>query len=92
MPDEKFECCSFSILGDITSQAFPVKKGMSHRIWIFTSRNGFNFKTMRFDLQNRSFRSEIDPPPPLCQCEPFFKQRNFYNLQNFIDVSVIKEE
>ena len=44
MPDEKFEYCSFSILGDITSQTFPVKKRMSHRIWIFTPRNGFHFK------------------------------------------------
>ena len=64
MPDEKFEYCSFHAnLGDTTSQTFPFKKGMSHQNWIFTPRNGFNFETMRFYVQNRSFRSEIDPLP-----------------------------
>ena len=38
MPDSKFESGSFSISGDMTSQNFPLQKGTSHRIWIFTHR------------------------------------------------------
>ena len=45
MPDAKFESGGFSIFGDMTSQNFPLKKGTSHRIRIFTPRtNVFHFK------------------------------------------------
>ena len=36
MPDTKFESGAFSIFGVMTSQSFPVKKGTSHRIPVFT--------------------------------------------------------
>ena len=36
IPDAKFECGSFPIFGDITSQNFPLKKGTNHRIRVFT--------------------------------------------------------
>ena len=36
MPDAKLESSSFSIFGDMTSQNFPLKRGTSHRIRIFT--------------------------------------------------------
>ena len=38
MPDAKFESGSLSIFGDMTSQNFPMKKGMAHRIRVFTLR------------------------------------------------------
>ena len=50
------------------SQNFPLKKGMSHRIRIFTPiRNGVTLK-MSFYVQNRSFGPKIDPP---CQFQQF---------------------
>ena len=36
MLDAKFESGSFSIFGDMTSESFPLKKGTSNLIWIFT--------------------------------------------------------
>ena len=36
MPDVKFECGTFPTFRDITSQNFPLKKGVSHGIRIFT--------------------------------------------------------
>ena len=44
MPVEKFESGNLSSFGDMTSQNFPLKKGMNHRIRIITPENGFNFK------------------------------------------------
>ena len=47
MPVAKFESCSLSSFGDMTSQNFPLKiQGRNHRIWIFTPNpeNGFNLK------------------------------------------------
>ena len=46
MPVAKFESGSLSSFGDMTSQNFPLKKGMNHRIRTFTPlpENGFNFK------------------------------------------------
>ena len=38
MPDAKFETDSFCSFGGITSQNFPLQKGTSHRIHIFTPR------------------------------------------------------
>ena len=35
MPDAKFDLDTFSSFGDMTSQTFLLKKGMSHRIRIF---------------------------------------------------------
>ena len=35
-PDATFEADSSSSFGDMTSQTFPRKKGMSHRIRLFT--------------------------------------------------------
>ena len=61
MPNAKFESGSFSSFGDMTSQNFPLKKGTSHRIGIFTPENGFNFKKMNLFVQNRSFPSKIYP-------------------------------
>ena len=36
IPDAKFESGSSSSFGDMTSQNFPQKKGMSHKIRLFT--------------------------------------------------------
>ena len=36
IPDAKFESGSSSCFGDMTSQNFPLKKGTSHEIWLFT--------------------------------------------------------
>ena len=36
IPDAKFEFDSSSSFGDMTSQNFPRKKGMSHKIRLFT--------------------------------------------------------
>ena len=43
LPYGKFESSSFSIFGDMTLQTFSLKKGMSHRIRLFTPGNGFKF-------------------------------------------------
>ena len=48
MPDAKFESGSFSSFGEMTSQNFPLKRGTSHKIRIFTPENGFNFEKMSF--------------------------------------------
>ena len=60
--DAKFEADSYFSFRDMTSQNFPRKKGMSHQIQLITPENGFNFKKMSSDVQNRSFRPKIDPP------------------------------
>ena len=54
MPVTKFECGNLSSFGEMTSQNFRLKKGMNHRIRIFTTlppppptpplENGFNFE------------------------------------------------
>ena len=36
IPDARFESDSSSSFGDMTSQNFPRKKGMSHEIQLFT--------------------------------------------------------
>ena len=36
IPDTKFESDSSSSFGDMTSQNFPLKKGTSHEIRLFT--------------------------------------------------------
>ena len=36
IPDAKFESDSSSSFGDMTSQNFPLKKGTSHEIRLFT--------------------------------------------------------
>ena len=46
--DAKFESDSSSSFGDMTSQNFPRKKGMSHEIRLFTPENGFNLKKNEF--------------------------------------------
>ena len=64
MPDAKCESGSVSSFGDMTSQNFPLKKGTSHQIRIFT--NGklvFFFQKMSFYVQSRSFLPKIDPIP-----------------------------
>ena len=38
IPDTKFEADSSSSFGDMTSQNFPLKKGTSHEIRLFTAR------------------------------------------------------
>ena len=48
IPDAKFESGSSPSFGDMTSQNFLRKKGMSHQIRLFTPENGFNFKNMIF--------------------------------------------
>ena len=40
MPNAKFESSSVSIVGDMTSESFPLKRGTSHQIQIFTSGKG----------------------------------------------------
>ena len=59
MPDARFESGSFSILGDMTSQNFPLKKGTSDGIQIFPCKIGLTL--MSFYVQNRSSRPKIDP-------------------------------
>ena len=38
IPDAKFKSDSLSSFGDMTSQNFPLKKGTSHQIRLFTPR------------------------------------------------------
>ena len=38
IPDANFESGSSSSFGDMTSQNFPLKKGTSHQIRLFTPR------------------------------------------------------
>ena len=38
MPDVRFESGSFPSFGDMTSQNFSLKRGMSHKVRIFTPR------------------------------------------------------
>ena len=60
---KKIKSGSFSRFGGMTSQNFPLNKGTSHRIRIFFSlKMGLTLKKMSFNVQNRSFRSKIDPP------------------------------
>ena len=80
IPDAKFKSDSSSSFGDIMSQNFPRKKGTSHEIRLFTPENGFNFKTMSFYVQNRSFRPKIDP---LCQFKQFSSIGKIFHFQNF---------
>ena len=83
IPDAKFESGSFSSFGDMTSQIFPWKKGTSHQILVFLPpENGFNLKKMSFDVQNRSSRPKIDPPP-LCQFQQFPNRANFFHFVIF---------
>ena len=84
----KFEVDSSFSFGDMTSQNFPQKKGMSHPIRLFTRENGFNFKETSFYVQNRSSRPKIDPP---CQFQQFSSRGKFFHFQNFWDVSMTKE-
>ena len=50
MADAKFDSSRVSIFEDMTSQNFHLRRGMSHRIQIFTPppENGFNFIKMSF--------------------------------------------
>ena len=79
--DAKFEVDSSFSFGDMTSQNFPQKKGMSHPIRLF--------KKTSFYVQNRSSRLKIDPP---CQFQQFLSRGKFFHFQNFWDVSMTKEQ
>ena len=50
MPDAKFDIDSFSSFGDMTSQTFLLKKGMSHpiRILPLSRENEVNLKKISF--------------------------------------------
>ena len=80
MPGAKFESGSFSSLGDMTSQNFPLKSGASHKIWIFTPENGFNFnfEIMSSYVQIRSFRPNVYPLPLPMSISANFKQRKIF--------------
>ena len=69
MPDAKFESGSFSFFGDMESQNFPLKKGMSDRIP--QEILGLTFTKMSFYIRNRSSLPKIDPPPPPYQFQQF---------------------
>ena len=51
--------------------------------------NGFNFKKTSFYVQNRSSRPNIEPP---CQFQQFSSRGKFFHFQNFLDVSLTKEQ
>ena len=44
MADAEFESGSFSSFRYMTSQNFRLKRGTSHKLWILTPENGFNFE------------------------------------------------
>ena len=56
MPDAKFASSSLSSFGDMTSQNFLLKKGMSYRIWICNPGKWVQLQEkMSFYVQNHSF-------------------------------------
>ena len=92
MSDAKFESGTFSTFGDMTSQGFLLKKGTSHRIRYkkyLPSENRFNSKKMSFFVHNRSSRHKIDPHVNLSN---FQGKGKFFHFQNFLDVSMRKEQ
>ena len=89
IPDAKFESDSSFSFGDMTSQNFPRKKGMSHEIRLFTPGKRVQLSKMSFYVQNRSSRPKIDPP---CQFQQFSSIGKIFHFQNFWDVSMRKEQ
>ena len=82
IPDAKFEADRLSSFGDMTSQNFPRKKGMSHQIRQFTPRKtGLTLKKMSFYVQNRSSRPKIDSPMSI---SAIFKQRTIFSFSKFL--------
>ena len=80
LANAKFEFGSFSTFGDMTSQNFPLKRGTSHKIRIFTLENGFNFQKLGFYVQIRFLRLKIDP---LCQFQQFSSREKFFIFKIF---------
>ena len=81
IPDAKFEVDNSFSFGDMTSQNFPQKKGMSHRIRLFTPENGFNLK------KKQVFMSSIvllDPKLTPMSISTIFKQRKIFSFSKFL--------
>ena len=81
MPDAKFESSCFSIFGDMTSQNFP-------QFPLFTPENGFNFKKGVF----MSRIVYLDIKVTLMSISTISKQRKIFHFQNFLDISMRKEQ
>ena len=88
--DAKFEVYSSSSLGEMTSQNFPRKKGMSHQIWPSTPGKRVQLKKMSFYVYNRSSLAKLTRPPPPSQFQQFSSREKFFHFQNFWDVSIRK--
>ena len=81
MPDAKFESGSLSIFGDMTSQNFPMKKGMAHRIRVFTPWK------MGLALKNEFFMSRIVflyPELTPMSISAVLKQRKIFSFSKFL--------
>ena len=76
-PDAKFDCGIFSSFGLMTSQNFPLKKGTSHKIRIFTPRKEINIKNNIFMSRFVLFDPKLTP----MSISTIFKQRKFFRLR-----------
>ena len=77
MPHVKFESGSFSILVYMTSQNFPLKKGTSHRIRIFTPGKWVKLLFKKWVLSPESFFSTQNWPPPHVNFSNFQAEESF---------------
>ena len=75
MPDAKFDSVSFSIFGNMTWQNWPLKKGTSHRIRVFTPAKWVYLKKS-FYFQNCSSR-------PM-SISSIFKQRKSFSFSKVL--------
>ena len=83
MPHVKFESGSFSILVYMTSQNFPLKKGTSHRIRIFTPGKWVKLLFKKWVLSPESFFSTQNWPPPPCQFQQFSSRGKLFIFKIF---------
>ena len=77
-----------ALLGNMTSQNFPRKKGKNSAI--YPLKTGLTLKS-EFYVQNRSSRPKIDPPPS-GQFQQFPSRGKLCDFVNFWDVSIRKEQ
>ena len=70
---------SFSIFGDMASQNFPLSRGTSDRIWIFTPEKWVNLKTVSF--MSRILLLDLKLTP--MSISAIFKQRKFFVFKTF---------
>ena len=81
IPDAKFEACSSSSFGDMTSQNFPQKKGTSHQIQLLSPENWFNF-FKKWVLRPELFFSIHNWP--LMPISAIFKQRKILSFSKSV--------